>query len=370
MKRITLLLLLLTPALAEDEAARRAATVVLDEAGVKHLQIEKVEAEEITFTETVFALGEIKVAPGRRAVVSSRVPGRVVSVEAHIDTAIAKDAVALVLESRLPGDPPPLIKLTAPLGGLVSAVNVVPGQPVEPNDSLVEIIDLTAVHATAAVPDYLVAKLEIGQSARIRVPAYPGDEFAATLAHLGAEADRASGTLEAAFHVDNPGTLLRPGMRAEFHIATGEREGVMAIPRSALLGDPGARYVFIADYELKNAFVKTPVITGAQNDKFIEIKQGLLPGDEVVTHGAYALSFAGKGTISLKEALDAAHGHPHNEDGTEMTAEQIAAAQRGDHTHNHAQLVTPVTLLLAGTTLLFFVLFILAILTRKRPQIC
>ena len=64
------------------------------------------------------------------------------------------------------------------------------------------------------------------------------------------------------------------------------------------------RFVFIRDYELKRTFVKTPVVTGEQNDKFIEIVEGLLPGDEVVVKGAYALASAGKGEVSLKEALD------------------------------------------------------------------
>ena len=44
--------------------------------------------------------------------------------------------------------------------------------------------------------------------------------------------------------------------------------------------------------------------------------------------GSYALSFAGsRSGISLKEALDAAHGHEHAEDGSELTDEQRAAEQ-------------------------------------------
>ncbi|MEM9015611.1 MAG: hypothetical protein AAGC68_01260, partial [Verrucomicrobiota bacterium] len=55
---------------------------------------------------------------------------------------------------------------------------------------------------------------------------------------------------------------------------------------------------------------------------------GLFPGDEVVTQGSYALAFAGSGSgMSLKEALDAAHGHEHNDDGSEMTEAQKAARE-------------------------------------------
>ncbi|MED5417883.1 MAG: hypothetical protein VYA27_04235, partial [Verrucomicrobiota bacterium] len=60
-----------------------------------------------------------------------------------------------------------------------------------------------------------------------------------------------------------------------------------------------------------------------RNDQYTEIISGLFAGDDVVTRGAYGLNFAKGGSgISLKEALDAAHGHEHNEDGSEMTSKQ------------------------------------------------
>ncbi|MGL5018060.1 MAG: hypothetical protein ACRDBP_08005, partial [Luteolibacter sp.] len=97
--------------------------------------------------------------------------------------------------------------------------------------------------------------------------------------------------------------------------------------------DRSNRFVFIKDYELENAFVRVPVTVGEIAGDRVEILSGLLPGDEVVLKGAYALSFAGKGSASLKEALDAAHGHPHNEDGSEMSAEEIAATSGDGHAH-------------------------------------
>ncbi len=330
------LFLLATPVLAAVSPEKAAATVILDETGVKNLKIETVEAEETEFEETVFALGRIKVAPGHRAVVSSRVPGRVLSVSAHIDTRVEKGAEVAVIESRQPGDPPPSVRLVAPLSGMVSAVKIVPGQPVTPDDSLAEIIDLHEVHAVAAVPEHLAGKLQPGQAAHIRVMAVPGHVFEARLAHLGTEADAKSGTLEAAFHIDNSEGLLRPDMRAEFSIVLSKRENVMSIPRAALQGDALNRFVYVKDYDIPFAFVKSPVQIGALNDRFAEVTSGLIVGDEVVTRGAYSLAFAGKGSVSLKAALDAAHGHEHNEDGSEMTVAQKIAHRTGDDGHDHA----------------------------------
>jgi hypothetical protein len=333
---------------------------------VKNLRIETVEVEETDFEEIAFALGRIKVAPGHRAVVSSRIPGRALEVKAHVDTPIEKGAEAVIVESRQPGDPPPRVSLVAPISGLISAVKVVPGQPITAEDSLIEIVDLRDVHAVAAVPEHLAGKLRVGQVAHLRVAAAPDRTFEAVLAHLGAEADSESGTLEAAFHVENPEMLLRPGMRAEFSIVLGKREGVVSVPRAALQGDTANRFVYVEDFDLPYAFVKSPVAIGQLNDRFVEITSGLLPGDKVVTRGAYSLAFAGGGSISLKEALDAAHGHEHAADGSELKPEdQAKKPPAGDHGHDHGEEAhaSPLWKIVSGV---LFVLLIVSTFTKRR----
>jgi len=358
-----LLIALLVPACllrAAGDPKRVANTVILDESSLKNLGIETVEAEEIAFEESIFSLGRIEVLPGKKAVVSSRIPGRVFSVLALPDQEVDEGEELMWVESRQPGDPPPTVMLAAPMVGLIAKVNVAVGQPISPDQTLIEIVDLSVVEAAAHVPEHLAGKLKKGLKARIRVPGFPDQVFEADLAHLGAYGNADSGTLEAAFHVQNPDRLLRPEMRAEFNIVVGTREGVMSIPREAVQGDAGGRFVFIKDYELENAFVKTAVRLGAENAEFVEVLSGLLPGDEVVTKGGYSLTFAGKGSVSLREALDAAHGHPHNDDGTEMTKEQLAG-QTGDHDHDHPETSdwNTKTIFFASTTALLLLLILI-----------
>ncbi len=334
---IVLLILAGTPSMfaaEEPDAKRLANTVILDETGVKNLRIEMELVEETLFEESLFALGRIDVYPGRRAAISSRIPGRALEVFVKHDHPIVKGEVAVVVESRQPGNPPPRVEVTAPISGLVSATHIVPGEPVDPDKILAEILDLSEVYAIARVPEHLAGQLKKGQRARITVPAVPDRAFDADLEHLGALADAESGTVEAAFHVDNPDLLLRPGMRAEFSIVVGGKADVFSIPRAALQGDGANRYVYVKDFDIPNAFVKTHVVVGRINDRSAEILSGLFPADEVVTRGAYSLAFAGGGTVSLKEALDAAHGHEHAADGSELaTANQ--AGGTGGETHLH-----------------------------------
>lgn len=366
---LTALLLFAVPGWAAD-AKRAANTVILDETGVKNLGLETAEVEESDFEEVAFALGRIRVAPGHRAVISSRVPGRTFEVKAHIDTQIEKGAEAVIVESRQAGDPPPRVTLYAPMSGFVSSVKVVPGQPITPDDSLIEIIDLHDVHAVAAVPEHLAGQLRVGQKAHLKVMAAQNRTFDAVLAHLGTEADSESGTLEAAFHVENPELLLRPGMRAEFSIVLNKRAGVVSVPRAALQGDVANRFVYVEDFDLPHAFVKSPVALGQVNDRFVEVLGGLLPGDKVVTRGAYSLAFVGGGGISLKAALDAAHGHEHAEDGSELTPEKRAAmeakkrAAAGLPEHDHGSGGGgPLWKIVSGV---LFVLLVVALATRNR----
>ncbi len=342
----SLYLLLATSLVAAPETKREQNTVVLDANAVANLRLEFASAEPRPFEDTAFALGRIESRPGATTALSSRISGRVVALSATLGESVKADTEIVRVESRQAGDPPPVIALRAPQAGVVTALNIHLGDPVEPDAALLEITDLSDVHAVARVPEAVAGRLRLGQTkARIRLTAFPGEVLTGELVRLGAEADPASGTLAAHFRVPNPDGRLRPGLRAEFALVLSSRAEVLSVPREAVQGEGTApRVVFTKDLELPGAFVKTPVILGATNDRYVEIVSGLFPGDEVVTNGAYSLFFAGGGGVSLKEALDAAHGHEHAADGGELpkggaatAGASASAAATDDHGHEHGE---------------------------------
>lgn len=307
------------------DSDRAASTVILDDTAVQNLAIETVLVEERTFESTVFAIGRIEEVPATRSALSSRIAGRVVELNAYTGDRVEKGQLLVRVESRQPGDPPPTVDLHALQSGLVVDSHVRLGEPVDPNEDLLDISDRSRLWAVAKIPEPEAAGIVPGTKARIRIPALGDAVIEAELSRYGVEADREAGAIEGIFAIDNPDGRLQPGMRAEFSIITGSREDVLSVPRIAVQGDPTKRVVFVEDFELPNAYVRVPVVLGEQNEEFVEIVSGLFPADEVVTRGSYSLAFAGSGSgMSLKEALDAAHGHEHNEDGSEMTPEQKA----------------------------------------------
>lgn len=335
--------------------------IKLDETAIANLKIETEVAELQEFETTVFAIGRIEEIPSKHSVLSSRIPGRIVGLKAFEGDYVEQGQVLALVESRQPGNPPPTIELKAPQAGLIINSHVRLGEPVEPDKELLDISDRSTMWAVAKVPENAAAQIKSGSKARIRVPALGEKAILATMLRYGTTADRQSGTIEAIFELENSEKKLQPGMRAEFSLIISSRPDILAVPREAVQGPPSKRVVFVEDFNLKNVFSRAPVVLGEQNDEYVEVVSGLLDFSNVVTRGAYSLSFTTSGGMTLKEYMDASHGHEHAEDGSELTDEQkkAKAAEAGGHSHDHES-EGPASLYLKVYAVLVTLLFLAA----------
>ncbi|MCP5537715.1 MAG: efflux RND transporter periplasmic adaptor subunit [Akkermansiaceae bacterium] len=322
--------------ISAEKSDRAANTVILTEAGVQNLRLKTIEVEERDFETTVFAVGKVEEIPSHQYSVSSRISGRAITVNAFVGDLVTEGQVLAIVESRQPGNPPPKIEMKAPHSGLIVKTHILRGKPVEPNQDLFDISDRSKMWISAMIPEQLAAGIGPGTEARISFPALKNEPIIAKLLRFGVTADKDAGTLRGIFEIDNTDRKLLPGMRAECNIIVSKRPSVYAIPEEALQGDPANRVVYVKDFDLENAFVRSPVVIGQKSGGWVEVTNGLFPGDEVVTRGSYSLGFVGGGGgMSLKEALDAAHGHEHAEDGSELTEADKKGAEAEDG-HDHA----------------------------------
>lgn len=365
--------------------------VILTEQGVKNLSLETITVEEADFETTTFALGRTEAIPENLSVLSSRVAGRVVENRLKIGTFVEKGENLILLESRQPGDPPPTIWLTAPASGTIISVNTKLGAPVEPSDSLAEIADLRTIYLIATLPQATAGKITQGTQAKVHFPIRPNKEYTATLLKFAAcscpdpacalgqdvstRTDKAEGanlnTAGVIFTIDNPDNQLRPGMNAECSIIMEKRAGVLSVPSEAVQGGAANRHVYVKHVTIPNAFDRVNVHIGRSNSERVEIIEGLLPGDEVVTKGSYSLGFAGSGGgPSLKEAMDAAHGHEHNKDGSEKSKDQKATIESVDDDHHghetHGSSMREMFFMI--TTGILALLLVIISVRRRQPE--
>ena len=292
--------------------ADAAGPVRLTEAMVRNLGLETVEVELRPMERTFRALGTVDPQPGKVVAVTARVPGRVTKLAVHDGQRVAAGDFLVEVESRVVADPPPTLTFTAPFDGAVLETNVVRGGPVEPGEPLLTLIDLSEVDVVARVFETQIGLIQPGQTVRVHPLAYPEATYVGRVKTTAANVDRDSGTLRVFVHTENKEGRLLPGMRAELAFVVDETDAAVVVPRSAVLGEGGDRFVFRELEPGSFTYERTPVVVGLRNDRFVEIMEGVLPGDRVVTRGNYPLQFVGGGGTPT---IEDDHGHSHGPGG-------------------------------------------------------
>lgn len=304
-----------------DEAAGTGPIQITAEAK-QNLGVTTAEAEVRTIEKVLKALGQIQPLPGRQAVVSSRIQGRVLSLAVNEGQRVKKGDPVAVIESLQIGDPPPRATYNSPIDGVVTARRVVLGSSVDQNTPLIEVADLSEVYAEAKVFEGQVNLVKPGQKARVQVESYPGETFEGAVELISSQLDPESRTLRAWVRLKNDDYKLRPNMQASLSLITAEGDSVTAVPRSAVLGDTGNLFVFVEIGDKGLSYERRPIVAGITDDRFIEAVEGVLPGDKVVTQGNYQLQY-----VSTKKP-PAAPGKPDAHD-EHAPSEPAASANNG-----------------------------------------
>ena len=226
--------------------------------------------------------GKVKLDPNLHAHISTRIEGRIEKLYANVGDKVEKGQKLADIQSRQIGNPPPIVPIEATVGGVINDRNVTLGESVEPNKELFHIIDLSEVIVEAEVYEEDVGKVKFDQVARIRVLGYPDDAFEGHITFVGVELDPEKRTLPVWVTVKNPDGKLKPEMFAKVAVVLARNEGVLAVPKEAILEAGGEKFVFV---QTGDSFNRSDVQTGAEDDRFVEIKDGLVPDDVVVTDG-------------------------------------------------------------------------------------
>lgn len=191
--------------------------------------------------------------------------------------------------------------VTAPFAGTVIEKKAVLGELAAPSEPMFAIADLGTVWIQADLSEALLAKVRVGASAKVSVPAYPGETFTGKVGHIAAMLDKETRTVAARIEVANADGRLKPEMFATAVIEVGgsDKREAIALPDAAIVLMQGQPTVFV--YE-QGAYAMRVVEPGERLAGRTVVKSGLVAGDEVVTAGAYALK-----ARKLKSSVG--HGH-------------------------------------------------------------
>lgn len=223
---------------ARAQVAQAQATLDADRAQLERLrEVERLSGGRVP-SDAEMEQAVAAVRRGQAAVASAR--ANVASVQAQLSTAQTQSARAVI---------------RAPVSGVVLARQVEPGQTVAASFNTPTLFvlaeNLTTMQLRVNLDEADVGQVEVGQTARFTVDAYPGRRFPARVervdlasnniaqpAQQAAQQPQQVVSYEARLIVDNPEGLLRPGMTATATIATASTGKRLLVPNGALRFDP------------------------------------------------------------------------------------------------------------------------------------
>jgi HlyD family secretion protein len=175
--------------------------------------------------------------------------------------------------------------IRAPVAGTIASVSTYEGETVAASfaaPTFVTIVDLDRLEVQSFVDETDIGKVHPGQRVTFRVDSYPGKELEGVVQAIYPKAQLVNNVVNYVVIIDIKDTLglmIRPEMTAHVDFILEQREGVISVPRNALLREGGRTFVVVrTGKEWKTQAVKT----GLQTPQRIEIVSGLREGETIV----------------------------------------------------------------------------------------
>jgi len=177
----------------------------------------------------------------------------------------------------------------SPIVGIVGQKNYNLGErvPTQSDKGVVTLMQIDEVYAEAEVNERDMARLRSGLEVIVHPDAYPQDSFRGPIERLEPVLRSESRSVIAKVRLANQELRLRPGMFARMEIVLDRVPEVVAAPVAALRQAPDKSWqAFVISDDV--AFLRKVAI-GLTTPEWVEIKEGLQPGEVVVVEGAERL---------------------------------------------------------------------------------
>ena len=192
----------------------------------------------------------------------------------------------------------------APFDGELGVRKVEVGQYLTAGTQIVSLTDLSVLYANFTVTEKDSAALQVGQTVRIKVDAYPGRDFEGKITTIEPQIATDTRNIRVQATIANPDRILKPGMFTTTTVVLPDKPAVVTVPETAvdytLYGDS----VYLInekktdDGKSSLTVVRTFVQAGNRINGRAEILKGLKPGDRVVAVGQLKLQSGAAVTIS------------------------------------------------------------------------
>jgi len=169
------------------------------------------------------------------------------------------------------------LNVRAPVAGKLSGFAVEIGQSIDRGGRLGQIDDPDAFKLAARIDEFYLGRVDIGQTATAD---HNGRDLELRVAKIYPQVKDGQFDVDMTF-VDEP-VGLRRGQTLQLRLTLGDNSDAVLIPNGSFYQETGGNWVFVVSPDGTEA-IRRNVRLGRRNTDFIEVLDGLEPGEKVIT---------------------------------------------------------------------------------------
>lgn len=232
---------------------------------------------------------------------------------------VATDKIAVSdAETQLASAKSALAKMTvtAPISGVVTAVNSTNGDTVSSGKAVLTIVDMNSLKIKVSVDETDINKVSKGQTATISFSAISDKSYQGTVesvAETGTTSNNVT-TYDVVVGITSP-SGIKLGMNATVKIAVESKNDALVIPEEALVENNSKKYVRVQNTsnatsgqngnssnsqqtQSSNNFKLVEIQTGIETQNYIEVTSGVTEGEKVMVQLPSSSSSSSKNSMN------------------------------------------------------------------------
>jgi len=180
-------------------------------------------------------------------------------------------------------------KLYSTVNGIVGKKSIDAGMSVVPGLASITVVKIDKIFARVSVSENEISSIKTGAKANIRISALSNLECRGIVEEIGVLADPLAHTYKIKIGISNSNREIKPGMICNVTLEKSGSVKGLFIPSQAVTQDEqGRTFVYVIDTS-KSTAVRKFVITGKLLKNGVEIIDGLVEGEQIVTSGQQKL---------------------------------------------------------------------------------
>lgn len=172
-------------------------------------------------------------------------------------------------------------KITSPVEGIVSEININEGGIATNAQASVVILDVSEMFVEIDVPEKIVSQISEGQDASVDISAI-NKVSEGVIQNISPAPDQRTKLYKAKILINDAPEDIKVGMFVKASFAINSKEKIIAVKSDSIIEEGEKNYVFIAE---KGKALKKLVELGIDSGEYTEITKGLKKDQEVIVRG-------------------------------------------------------------------------------------